>query len=197
MFSDQGPQFVADFMRDLHHLLGIDTSFTTAYHPQADGQTERVNQELEQYLCLFANEAQDDWTKLLCMGEFAYNNHVHSSTQQTPFFLDTGHHPRMGFELTRILTTSESVNKFWDRMANSMEEAKATLEKVKAEYTQYYNRCREPALTRNPGNMVFVDASNIRTTHPPKKLDHLRYGPYKVLAKVGPAAYKFKLPWSM
>jgi transposase InsO family protein len=197
MFSDRGPQFIADFMRELHRLLGIDASFTTAYHPQADGQTERVNQELEQYLRLFANEAQDDWNELLCMGEFAYNNHVHSSTQQTPFFLDTGRHPRMGFEPTRVSTTSESANEFRDRMANSMEEAKAALEKAKAEYTQYYNRRREPAPTFDPGDMVFVDASDIRTTRPSKKLDHLRYGPYKVLAKVGPAAYKLKLPYSM
>ena len=51
---------------------------------------ERVNQELEQYLQLFVNERQDDWGELLLLGEFQYNNHVHSATQQTPFKLDTG-----------------------------------------------------------------------------------------------------------
>jgi hypothetical protein len=57
---------------------------TTAYHPQGDGQTEHVNQELEQYLRLFVNERQDDWDELLPLAEFQYNNHVHSATQQTP-----------------------------------------------------------------------------------------------------------------
>jgi hypothetical protein len=60
------------------------------YHPQADGQTERVNQELEQYLQIFVNERQDDWDDLLPMVKFQYNNYIHSSTQQTPFFLDSG-----------------------------------------------------------------------------------------------------------
>jgi hypothetical protein len=88
--SDRGPQFVAEFTRELYRLLGITLSATTAYHPQADGQTERVNQELEQYLRVFVNEHQDDWDELLPMAEFQYNNHIHSSTQQTPFFLDSG-----------------------------------------------------------------------------------------------------------
>ena len=65
----------------------------TAYHPQGNSQTKRVNQELEQYLHLFVNEHQDDWDDLLPLSEFQYNNHIHSATQQTPFMLDTGHHP--------------------------------------------------------------------------------------------------------
>jgi hypothetical protein len=55
-----------------------------------DGQMEHVNQELEQYLQVFVNECQDDWDELLPMAEFQYNNHIHSSTQQTPFLLDSG-----------------------------------------------------------------------------------------------------------
>src|SRR3979490_654614 len=96
--SNRGPQFGSEFTRELYRLLGIKLAATTAYHPQADGQTEHVNQELEQYLRLFINERQEDWDYLLLMAEFQYNNHVHSATQQTPFMLDTGRHPRMGFE---------------------------------------------------------------------------------------------------
>ncbi|GLB35245.1 putative retrotransposable element tf2 155 kda protein type 1-like [Lyophyllum shimeji] len=88
--SDRGPQFVAEFTRELYHLLGIKLSTSTAYHPQSDGQTERVNQELEQYLRVFCNERQDDWDDLLPEAEFQYNNHVHSATKFTPFMLDTG-----------------------------------------------------------------------------------------------------------
>src|SRR3979490_332312 len=87
--SDQGPQFISEFTRELYQLLGIKLAATTAYHPQADGQTERVNQELEQYLRLFVNERQDDWDNLLPMAEFQYTNHQHSATHQTPSLLDT------------------------------------------------------------------------------------------------------------
>ena len=56
VISDRGPQFVAEFMREVSRLLGIHLSQSMAYHPQTDGQTERVNRELEQYIRLFTNE---------------------------------------------------------------------------------------------------------------------------------------------
>src|ERR1700675_851319 len=98
VISDRGPQFIAKFTRELYHLLGIKLSTSMAYHPQSDGQTERVNQEMELYLRIFVNERQDNWDELLPLAEFMHNNSVHSSTQQTPFMTDTGRHPRMGFE---------------------------------------------------------------------------------------------------
>jgi len=100
--SDRGPQFVAEFTRELYQLLGIKLAATTAYHPQGDGQTEQVNQELEQYLRLFTNQRQDDWVGLLPFAEFQYNNQVHSSTQHPPFLLDTRRVPQMGFEPTSL-----------------------------------------------------------------------------------------------
>jgi len=87
--SNRGPQFVALFTKELYRLLGIRLSSSIAWHPQTDGQTERVNQELDQFLCLFVNERQDDWYDLLPIAEFQHNNHVHSTTQQPPFLLDT------------------------------------------------------------------------------------------------------------
>jgi hypothetical protein len=57
-----------------------------------------MNQELEQYLRVFINQQQDDWTELLPLAEFQYNNHIHSSTQHQLFLLETGRLPRMGFE---------------------------------------------------------------------------------------------------
>ena len=74
---------------------------------------EHVNQELEQYLRLYVTERQDDWHTLLPIGEFMYNNHVHASTQQSPFMLDTGRNPRMGFELQEI-SKVEAVNELVD-----------------------------------------------------------------------------------
>jgi hypothetical protein len=72
--SNRGPQFVTEFMCELYRLLGITISAFTAYHPQSDRQTERVNQELKQYIHVFVNERQSDWDTLLPLGKFAYNN---------------------------------------------------------------------------------------------------------------------------
>ena len=82
---------------------------------------ERVNQELEQFLCLFINQRQDDWDDLLPFAEFQYNNHIHSATQNTPFLLDTGWIPRMGFEPDQQHSHVESVNEFKEWMENVLD----------------------------------------------------------------------------
>ena len=194
--SDRGPQFVAEFTRELYRLLGITLSTTTAYHPQADGQTERVNQELEQYLRVFINERQDDWDELLPMAEFQYNNHVHSGTQQTPFLLDSGRHPRMGFE-PGTPSRLETVNEFTNRMGSALSEAKSALAKAQEDMTRYYNRRREPAPEYAQGDRVYLDGSDIQTTRPSKKLAHRFLGPYTVERRVGRYAYRLRLPRSM
>src|SRR5467141_525887 len=195
--SDRGPQFVAAFMKELFRLLGIEAASSTAYHPQTDGQTERVNQELEQYLRVFVGERQDDWYSLLPLAEFAYNNHVHPSTQQTPFLLDTGRHPRMGFEPHQPPSRLEAVNEFTDRMKSTLEEAKSALAKAKDDMARYYNQRRAPAPTFAPGDRVYLDSSDIQTTRPSKKLSHRRLGPYPVVRRIGRYAYHLTLPHSM
>jgi hypothetical protein len=150
--SDRGPQFVVTFMRELYKLLGIKLAMSTAYHPQTNRQTEHVNQVLEGYLRLFTSRRQDNWDDLLPTGEFQYNNTVHSSTQQTPFMVDTGRHPRMGFEPQEPRSTLESANEFAERIALGIEEAKAALTKAKDEHAMFYNRRCEPAPVYAPGD---------------------------------------------
>jgi transposase InsO family protein len=80
-------------MRELYKLLQVEGNLSTAYHPQMDGQTERVNWEVKKYLRTFINYRQDDWADWLPLAEFAYNNAIHEATGQTPFFLNKGRHP--------------------------------------------------------------------------------------------------------
>jgi len=195
--SDQGPQFVARFTRELYRLLGIKLVSSTAWHPQTDGQTERINQELDQYLQLFVNERQDNWYNLLSMAEFQHNNHVHSATQQPLFLLDTGHIPRMGFEPRQNHSNLETVNEFTERMRMAIEEAKSMICKAQEDMKRYYDRCRTPALVFNPGDKVFLDASDIRTTCPSQKLSHRWLGPFVVERRIRPMAYHLKLPYRM
>ena len=84
IISDRGPQFVAELTKELNEMLGISTKLSTAYHPQTDGQTERTNQELEQYLRMFVDHWQETWPEWMATAEFAYNNKVQTSTQQSP-----------------------------------------------------------------------------------------------------------------
>ena len=77
-------------MRELNNILGIQTKLSTAYHPQTDRQTERLNQDVEQYLRLFVSQTQNDWPEWIACAEFAYNNKVHSTTKVLPFYADYG-----------------------------------------------------------------------------------------------------------
>jgi len=98
IIPDRGAQFAAGMMRELNKRLGIRTKLSTVYHPQTDGQTERVNQELEQYLRMFMDHRQEQWPKWLGIVEFAYNNKKHTATQISPFKANYSLNPRMGFE---------------------------------------------------------------------------------------------------
>jgi transposase InsO family protein len=195
--SDRGTQFIAGFTKELYRLLGIKIAASTAYHPQTDGQTERANQELEQYLRLFTNERQEDWDDLLPMAEFQHNNRVHASTHETPFMLDTGRHPRMGFEPLSNPSKIESVNEFKERMKSALEEARSALIKAQEQMKTYYDRRRLPTPNFQPGDRVFLDANDIRTTRPSQKLAHRKLGPFEIAEKIGSHAYRLKLPRSM
>jgi len=80
-------------------MLGIETKLSTAFHLQTNGQTERVNQELEQYLRMFVDYCQEQWPDWLDTAEFAYNNKVNSSMKVLPFMANNGRNPRMGFDV--------------------------------------------------------------------------------------------------
>jgi hypothetical protein len=106
------------------------------------------------------------------MGEFFYNNTKYLSTQQTPFMVDTGRNPHMGFEPQQPHSTLELANKFADHIALGIEEAKAVLTKAKYEYTMYYNYRCEPAPVFAPGDRVWLDGSDIATNRPLSKISH-------------------------
>ena len=81
-------------MRELCRLLGIKQNISTAYHPRTDGQSERSNQWLEQYLRFWVNYQQQNWHHYLPLAEFAHNSWPHETTRSTPFELMMGHNPR-------------------------------------------------------------------------------------------------------
>jgi len=131
------------------------------------------------------------------MAEFQHNNYVHSATQQPLFLLDTGHIPRMGFEPRQNHSDLETVNKFTERMRMVIKEAKSTIRKAQKDIKRYYNRHRTLAPVFNLGDKVFLDTSDIRTMRPLQKLSHQQLGPFVVEQRIGPIAYRLKLPHRM
>ena len=96
MVLDRGPQFVAELMKKLNKMLGIEMKLLMAFHLQIDGQIERMNQELEQYLRFFVDHRQKDWPEWLVLAEFAVNNKVHTATKISSFMANYGRKLRMG-----------------------------------------------------------------------------------------------------
>jgi RNase H-like domain found in reverse transcriptase/Reverse transcriptase (RNA-dependent DNA polymerase)/Integrase zinc binding domain/Integrase core domain/Chromo (CHRromatin Organisation MOdifier) domain len=190
--SDRGKHFISRFWRSLCTMLGIKANLSTAYHPETDGQTERLNQILEAYLRIFINYIQDDWVSHLPLAEFAYNNTSHSATQVTPFFANKGLHPKLEISLESV--PSEVAY----QAASDMQELHDYLrDQIRITIGQYQaataNR-RLPIPDYPIGERVWLDAKNIRTMRPSKKLDHRRLGPYEVIEKISSHAYRLGLP---
>ena len=102
--SDRGPQFTAHASRELLKLSGITSKLSTAYHPQTDGATERVNQEVEAYLSIFCSSFPENWAKKLYLVEFTHNNWRHTDRRHSPFKLMHGEPPKampITFEKTK------------------------------------------------------------------------------------------------
>ena len=103
--SDCGSEFISRFFHSLGKVLNMTLHFTSGYHPEGDGQTERTNQTLEQYLRCYCNYQQDNWSELLPLVEFAYNNALSATTGISPFFANKGYHPNISVYLEREVTS--------------------------------------------------------------------------------------------
>ena len=193
MISDRGPQFVSKLMKGLFERLGIEGATSTAYHPQTDGQSERINQELEQYLRIFCNYRQDDWADYISMAEFAYNNHTHSTTKHSPFYASRGYHPHT--IISQINSSSvPRADELVDRIQQLHDEIQSALKLSQERIKGYYDNQHTETLNIEEGSLVWLDAKNVTTTAPSKKLADRRLGPYKVLKKISPLNYKLELP---
>src|SRR5882757_3964357 len=128
----------------------------------------------------------------LPMAEFAYNNRVQASTKYSPFMLNTGQNPRMGHK-PRKSTGLDSVEKFVDAMKRTREDAEPALKRAADDMKKYYDRKRGKTPKYTLGEKVWLDASNIQTGRPTKKLDHKRLGPFPISKVLANNIYKLKL----
>jgi len=171
--------------------------FSTAYHPESDGQTERMNQGLECYLRMYCNYLQDDWPDLLPLAEFAYNNSTHSATQVSPFFANYGYNPHASISLD-VSIPDPRAHDFAHDLSELHQYLQDELAVAQSQYRTPANRLRTPTPDEfAPGTRVWLNARNIRTTRPSKKLDHKRLGPFVIERKISDSAFRLALPRSM
>ena len=161
IISDKGVQFAVGMIKELNNLLGIQTKLSMAYHPQTDGQTEKMNQKLEQYLRVFINHRQEQWPDWLGMAEFAYNNKIHTATKTLPFKVNYSQDLRMEFE-GRRKGKYEAVGKFMEKIKKIQEEAKAVLGKAQEEMKKFANRRRREEEEYSVGDLVLLSMKDLK-----------------------------------
>ncbi|PNH37127.1 hypothetical protein VD0003_g10298, partial [Verticillium dahliae] len=110
LVSDRDKLFTSNFWKSLIAQLGAKHKLSTAFHPQTDGQTERTNQTLEQYLRCYINYQQDDWVTLLPIAQFAYNSSPSESTKESPFYANYGYNPTAYAERREAPDTPKATN---------------------------------------------------------------------------------------
>jgi hypothetical protein len=205
IISDQGTQFISEFWRHLSKRLAVTLRHSSAFHPQTDGQTERVNAGVEQYLRQFMSFCQDDWVDWLPLVEFAANNAISDTTGVSPFFANYGFHPRLGIEPSQPCPPNLSgaqkrqffrANTIADRFNRILTQLTALAKQSSQRYEENSNYHRSDAPQYRVGQEVYIDTRNMRTNRPMKKGDDKWVGPYPILS-VYPRACLVKLPERM
>jgi hypothetical protein len=192
--TDRGPVLVSHYWKAFCNTLSIHAKTSTAFHPQTDGQTERQNQTLEQYLRVYCCFEQDDWAIWLNTAEFAYNDSVHASTGVTPFVAYTGRHPRGGeWPLTTPKRDTPDHNTYIAKMIEIQKFVRAKLTQAQAYQAKFYDRWHKKAQFA-VNDLVMLSTKNIRSIRPKKKLDKKFEGPFRITEVINPQAYRLNLP---
>jgi hypothetical protein len=193
---DRGPQFVSKFWEELHKSLGTKLLHSSTYHPQTSGQTERVNQILEDMLRACVLEFPQKWDDCLPLAEFSYNNSYQESIKMAPF------EALYGRQCRTPLNWSEPGERWFFRpdMVKETEEKVQrivhNLKEAQARQKSYVDKRRQP-LYFQVEDYVYLKVS------PMKGVSHFgvkgklapRYiGPFPILERYGPVAYRLKLP---
>jgi hypothetical protein len=197
IISDRDKLFTSKFWQTLTALLGIKRKLSTAFHPQTDGQTERLNQTIEQYLRCYVNYRQDNWVELLPLAQFAYNTAEAATTNMTPAYANFGFEPKAyNTQLPDIAKSDAGITRAED-LRNLHEQLSLDIKFIAQRTAHYYNTKRSMEPTLKKGDKVYLLRRNINTKRPSDKLDHKKLGPFRIVEVVGPVNYRLELPKTM
>ena len=191
--SDRGSEFTSHFFQSLGALLRMRLHFTSGHHPSANGQVERVNSTLEQYLRIYCNYQQDNWSKLLPLAEFAYNNAPHSTTGVSPFFANRGYDPLIAIhpdaEITDLRARHYAIN--FDEIHSFLRDRMKDAQEV---MSRTANQHRMQAPPFHVGDRVYVRTDHIRTNRAARKLAEQKIGPFPIVSQPSASSFTLRLP---
>ena len=198
IISDRDTRFLSNFWTTLFALCDTTLRFSAANHPQTDGQTERTNRTLEQYLRLYVTNKPNEWTQVLSIAEIAYNTSTHSSIGMTPFYLVFQRHPNLPLDLA--IGDLHSRNAAVESM---MQERQALMMKAREQLAHAYekmiitNADKKLPAPFQVEDLVLVHRAAFRKTYgipDLKKFDDRWYGPFPIVKVINANAYKLEFP---
>lgn len=197
LVSDRDSKFTGKVWQEVHNLLGTKLNMTTAYHPQGDGQVEIMNQVLEDMLRHWVSPSQDNWDILLDCAEFAVNNAISASTQDTPFRLNYGQDPHTPLSIELGIKVPVA-NDFVKHMRDALRAAKLAMSAAQNRQKLAYDG-HHRHLDFTIGDEVLLQSKNLKFKGQglTRKLMPKWVGPFAVTRRAGEVAYELKLPTSM
>ncbi|KAJ9514956.1 hypothetical protein QJQ45_002764 [Haematococcus lacustris] len=194
IISDRETRFQGEFFKGLMKIMQSKQCMSTAFHPQTDGQTERVNKVMEDMLRHYVGAEFNDWDQFLAPIEFAINNSFHTSIRTTPFRLNSGFDPRLPLTLDLESTANESARDFTKVIYSNLEKAKQAIHAARHRQKAYYDMNHTDAKFQ-VGDQVLLSTKHLRFKNPGSpKLLPLYIGPMPITAKINEVAYRVKLP---
>lgn len=197
IISDRDKIFTSGFWSELFKIMGTATHLTSAYHPQSDGQSERLNQCVEMYLRCLVHDKPNSWSKWLPMAEWWYNTSHHSAINMTPYMALYGKPPPSVNYHQAEKQQNPCLDLFLRQRAEMQGVLKENLKKAQERMVFYANKNRSERKFL-VGDEVFLKTQAFRQRSLKETKDHKfsprYYGPFKVLKKIGSVAYQIQLP---
>ena len=190
IITDRDKLFTSKFWEGITDTLGIKRKMSTAFHPQTDGQSERMNQTIEQYLRMFINETQDNWVELLPVGMTAYNNAPTDATGSSPYFLNNGRDMR-NLEIVGTTKNDRSLDTV-EQLVELQENLRSDLVFVNERMKAFADKKRSEKIP-NTNDHVYLNTRNIDFGKQ-GKLYHVKAGPFRIKRQTSPVSFELQLP---
>ena len=195
--SDRGSTFLGNFWQEIHKLQGTQLRFSSAYHPETDGQTEVVNKRLGDYLRCFASSKPHTWNRWLPWAEYSYNTSYHVSAKMTPFKIVYGHDPPILFRYGTPTSPIDDIDKYLVERDQTLALLKEKLNDAQSAMKSTKDKARRDE-ELSVGDWVYLKIRPYRMKSLAKrfnaKLAPKYFAPYQITKRIGAVAYKLSLP---